>query len=76
MLPENQFYIDTKGRLKYRDTCLRVEVSTWLLKKGDCYYDHSKEYWDVIPEREVTGLIRANLIIDGVSQKLCLAQVS
>lgn len=76
VLPENQFYIDTLKRLRYREKCIRIDYSTWLLRIEGCTYDPTKEHWDMIREGEVTGMLRGHLEVNGVMVTRCLKQVS
>ena len=77
VLPENIFYIDNRQRLKFKNQCLRVEFSTWLLKLEDCPKEDIPEKWDVIHYREIAGWTRVTITKDdGKKEELCLTQVT
>lgn len=46
VLPKNLFHIDERGRLMYRNDCVRIDFDNWLLRLGVCDDDENKESWE------------------------------
>ena len=81
-MPQNIFYIDRLGRLKYRDRCVLVDRDTWLLRVADCPLGGGggapTELWDTIRHSEVEGMIIVQLKkypTDTLLTTLCPTQV-
>lgn len=74
-VPQNLFHIDTEGRMMFRDKCIRIEPSTWLMKVGKCE-EKPTEVWDVIKDQEVTGLVRLKMTYQGEDKEACVMQVT
>lgn len=80
LVPQNIFYIDRLGRLKYRDRCVLVDYDTWLLRVDDCPFGNTPaEVWDTIRHSEVEGMIIVQLKkrdADTLLTTLCPTQVT
>jgi len=81
LVPQNIFYIDRLGRLKYRDRCVLVDRDTWLLRVADCPLGGGTpaELWDTIRHSEVEGMLIVQLKknpSDTLLTTLCPTQVT
>jgi len=79
LVPQNIFYIDKLGRLKYRSRCVVVDRSTWLMRVQECPLADNPpaEIWDTIRHSEVEGMITVRLKKSGSDEEisLCPTQV-
>jgi len=79
-VPQNIFYIDRLGRLKYRDRCVLVDRDSWLMRVADCPLGSTPvEVWDTIRHSEVEGMIIVQLKkdpSDTLLTTLCPTQVT
>ena len=80
LVPQNIFYIDRLGRLKYRDRCVLVDRDSWLMRVADCPLGSTPvEVWDTIRHSEVEGMIIVQLKkdpSDTLLTTLCPTQVT
>ena len=88
ILPENIFYVDTAGRMHYKDgRCVRVDYAHYLLRLDECEQVYpgelALEHWSMDHTGPVKGLLKVRLprkhhgIVDKENvHTLCVLQVT
>jgi polypeptide N-acetylgalactosaminyltransferase len=80
LVPQNIFYIDKRGRLKYRSRCVVIDRTTWLMRVEECPAKDNppEEVWDTVRHSEVEGMIQVKFKSNSKSDEMetrCPTQV-